>query len=178
MAPGTGGHRGGVLPPTTAIALSPRHSGKDVLVGAGLALCLALAALSGPVAWFFLTQFIWTSEEPADYQTAITVCLVNAGLLLLGELAVLAFRGGLAHHVVIAAGLLLQGLLIGTMYDDATAPTDPGLISPVEYSLVHSLEAALLTPTSWPLMLLLVGLLVRRALRGSSTPEQPRPLGR
>jgi hypothetical protein len=163
-----------MLPATTAIAASPRHSGSTFVVHVGLGLCLALAALSGPVVWFFLTQFIWTSDDPVDYQHAIVACLATAALILLGEVAVVTLRGGAGHHLLVAGGILLQGLLVGAMYDDATAP-DPDTISPGQYSLADGLWAAAVAPTSWPLAFLLLGLLVRRALRATSNLEPRRP---
>jgi len=160
--------------------LSPRHPGRRVILHAALAASLVLAALSGVLAWFFYIdlQFFGAEAEPADYQGLITVAAVTAALLAAGELAVLALRGRWVHHLLVAAGMLLQGFLVLEAYPGATAPNDSGLITPATYSFWYSVEAGFLVPTSWPLILLLIGLLTRRILRATSSPAQPRPQAR
>ena len=163
--------------PTAVVSDSPRRPGRRVVLDALLATSLVLAALSGPLAWFFYIdlQFFGAVAEPADYQGLITVAVVTAALLAVGELAVLALRGHWVHHLLVVAGILLQGYLVLNAYTGATAPDDPGLITPATYSFWYSVEAGFLVPTSWPLELLLLVLGTRLLLRATSNLQPRRP---
>jgi len=169
------------------VARSPDHSGRRTVLNASLAVCLSLAALSGPVAWYFYIefQFFGAHAEPADYQGAITAYIVTAALLALGAVAVLALRAHWANHAIVVAGVLLQIYLTGTAYAGATAAPDRDVSPYAEYSLQESILFGLfVVPTSWPLEILLLGLLVHplrallRALRALLRRVPPRPLDR
>ncbi len=151
------------MPTTTAdIARSPRSSGRRILTQAVLSSCLVLAALTGPVGWYFYVEFHFFGEsaDRADYQGAMTVCVVTALLLLVGEVAVLAMRSHWAQHVLLMAAVLGQVYLAGQAYAGANKTPDRDLITPAEFSLTESVIGGLLVPTSWPLELLLLTVLM------------------
>jgi hypothetical protein len=161
------------VPTTTAdIDQSPRHSGRRVVAQAVLSSCLVLATLTGPVAWFFYVElhFFGESADVADYQGALTVCVVTALLLLAGEVAVLGLRSPWGQHALVVAAVLVQVYVAGRAYAGATGTPDRDVISPAGFSLSESVTAGLLIPTSWPLELLLLTLLVGWVVRAPSRP--------
>jgi len=176
-----------VLAAAVAVLRGPRATASRPLgrpARAGIIAAFLLASLTGLLGWYLEVYFIFSGgPEPADYQNAILIAAGTACLLLLGVLVVWLRWGMRSQALAAAFGVLVQGFVALSCREGAQGTPDPTLISPDHVQVQLSFEFAALTPTSCPLLLLLVWAVVTAtpALRrsgggtGRVTPWSHRP---